>query len=260
MGGCEVLGRTAVFKGRYGKAKEQLDLAIALANESGEKLMKANVLFYSAYIDFQSGRMEQSLDVTKEAIKLHTELDSLFHLRFALPWEGIGYLEAGSMAQAQATARELKGTLEKSMNRKAWKHVYFLEGMIELKKERFPKAKENFEKAISLLRQQWLSFNRPQNPIFDENAGYYYYSAQAYFKAGDLKKAREEYERVPSLTSARIYYGDIYARSFYMLGKIAEQLGDKAKAREHCQKFLDLWKDADPEISVHARDIKKEVE
>ena len=33
-----------------------------------------------------------------------------------------------------------------------------------------------------------------------------------------------------------------------MLGKIAEQQGEKAKAREHFQKFLDLWQDADSGI------------
>jgi cytochrome c-type biogenesis protein CcmH/NrfG len=33
-----------------------------------------------------------------------------------------------------------------------------------------------------------------------------------------------------------------------MLGKIHEQQGDKAKAVEHYQKFLDLWKNADPGI------------
>jgi cytochrome c-type biogenesis protein CcmH/NrfG len=31
-----------------------------------------------------------------------------------------------------------------------------------------------------------------------------------------------------------------------MLGKIAEQQGDKSRARENYRKFLDLWKDADP--------------
>jgi cytochrome c-type biogenesis protein CcmH/NrfG len=36
-----------------------------------------------------------------------------------------------------------------------------------------------------------------------------------------------------------------------MLAKIAEQQGDKTRAREYYRKFLDLWKDADaglPEV------------
>jgi hypothetical protein len=31
-----------------------------------------------------------------------------------------------------------------------------------------------------------------------------------------------------------------------MLGKIAEKQGDKVRTRQNYQKFLDLWKDADP--------------
>jgi hypothetical protein len=33
------------------------------------------------------------------------------------------------------------------------------------------------------------------------------------------------------------------------IGKIYEQQGDTAKTIEHYEKFLDLWKDADPGIA-----------
>ena len=33
------------------------------------------------------------------------------------------------------------------------------------------------------------------------------------------------------------------------MGKILEQQGNKTKAIEHYEKFLDLWKDADPGIA-----------
>ena len=50
--------------------------------------------------------------------------------------------------------------------------------------------------------------------------------------------------------------GDIYVKAFYMLGKIHEQQGDSAKAIEHYEKFLTLWKDADLGI-VEVEDARK---
>jgi tetratricopeptide (TPR) repeat protein len=70
--------------------------------------------------------------------------------------------------------------------------------------------------------------------------------ARAYFQSGDLENARKQYAEIARLTAGRIKNGDIYAKSFYGLGQIFEQKGDKLKARENYQKFLDLWKDADP--------------
>jgi len=74
--------------------------------------------------------------------------------------------------------------------------------------------------------------------------------------AGDLENAREKYEMITELTIGRLKHGDIYTKSFYMLGKIYEQQGNSAKAIEHYEKFLDLWKDADPGIA-EVEDAKK---
>ena len=72
--------------------------------------------------------------------------------------------------------------------------------------------------------------------------------AWAYLKMGNLHKAIEVYDRITTLKSGRFEYSDIYAKSFYMIGKIYEQQGKKAKAIEHYERFLQLWKDADPGI------------
>ena len=50
------------------------------------------------------------------------------------------------------------------------------------------------------------------------------------------------------MTLGRVCGWDIYAKSFYMLGKIAEQRGWPGKAIEHYEKFLEVWKDADPNL------------
>lgn len=70
--------------------------------------------------------------------------------------------------------------------------------------------------------------------------------ARAYYDSGALDKARSQYEKITRLMMARISHGDIYAKAYYMMGKIAERQGDKAEDRSKFSKFLSLWKDADP--------------
>jgi hypothetical protein len=47
--------------------------------------------------------------------------------------------------------------------------------------------------------------------------------AAAYYRSGNLGKSVEEYERLVSLTAGRLFFGDIYAKSFYTLGKAKKQ-------------------------------------
>ena len=75
--------------------------------------------------------------------------------------------------------------------------------------------------------------------------------ALAHYESGDLDSAQKEFERITVLTTGRLVLGHLYAKSFYMLGKIFEQKDWNGKAIENYEKFLDLWKDADsglPEI------------
>jgi tetratricopeptide (TPR) repeat protein len=112
-------------------------------------------------------------------------------------------------------------------------------GVIELQNGDPGQAIDRLRKAVSQLSHEY-SFPTDGQALYLEPL------ALAYDKSGDLEKAREEYMKITALTSGRQHYGDIYARAFYMLGRIAEQQGDKARARENYRKFLDLWKDADP--------------
>jgi tetratricopeptide (TPR) repeat protein len=50
------------------------------------------------------------------------------------------------------------------------------------------------------------------------------------------------------MTTGRLWLGDLYAKSFYMLGKIYEKKEMIREAMENYEKFLELWKDADPGI------------
>ena len=115
----------------------------------------------------------------------------------------------------------------------------------------------NFSSAIELIRNAiallpYESEYLDNHPIYLENL------ANAYHKSGDLEETLEIYEKISQLTVSRFLYGDIYVKSFYMLGKINEEQGNTAKAIENYEKFLDLWKDADPGIA-EVEDAKKRV-
>jgi len=71
---------------------------------------------------------------------------------------------------------------------------------------------------------------------------------RAFYKSGDLESARDQFEWISRMTYNRKEFGDVYARSFYMLGRIFEELGEKRKALDLYEKFLDLWENADPGI------------
>jgi len=83
--------------------------------------------------------------------------------------------------------------------------------------------------------------------------------ARSYLGAGEIRKARREYEWITTLRGGRYIDGIIYAKAFYMLGKIAEDLGDKREARKQYNRFLDLWKNADPGLA-EVEDAKARLE
>jgi len=127
---------------------------------------------------------------------------------------------------------------EQSPNKKHIKDYYYLMGMIELQKKNYPEAVEFFKKGLSLLTADSAS-----NLVYTSSLG------SAYYKARDLENAAKEYERAAATNTGKLNYGDIYVKSFYMLGKIYEDMNLKGKAIENYEKFLDLWKDADSDLT-----------
>jgi len=229
-----------LLQGKFEKSKSQAQKGIELAEKLGEKRWKPGFHVGLAYSYLKSGNPEKALEECNKAWNIASEEEMFGSQRAALLWKGLTYLEMKSVDEAQRTADELKELIEKGMHRKIIRLHHHLMGMIELERNNFSKAIEYFNKALSLLPSQSSPFNA--HALFIDPL------ALAYYKAGDLEKAREEYEKITSLTTGRLSYGDIYARSFYMLGKIYQEKGWEGKAIEHYSRFIELWKDADPGI------------
>jgi len=248
LNGRQSLGALYLSQGRFEKSEEQLKQGILLAKELDEKRWESSLQLDYTYRYLKSGRFKETLKEFQNVQEAAIQGESLFLQIFSLHYKGIAYLEMKSMDEAQRAAAELKELIESGMNKKAIRHYHHLMGMIELKRENFSKAVEFFKKGRSLLQYQcYVDYSQWLTP--DSHALFMEPLALAYYKMGDLDKAQEEYEKITSLSSGRLYYGDIYAKAFYMLGKIHEEQGETAKAIEHYEKFRSLCKDADPGIA-----------
>jgi serine/threonine protein kinase/Tfp pilus assembly protein PilF len=236
----EILYRT---QGKFSEAENQAQQGVELTKKLRLELSNWNLGYHLAlaYLYVKLGNPEEALKEQNKAWNISVENAWIYDQIRNLWIRGWIYTEIKSIDKAQKTAEELRNLVQKSLYKKRIRDYHQLMGLIELKKENYTKAIDYLNKAISLLPY-------PSSSI-ESYAFYMNYLALAYYESGDLDKAQEEYERITALTNGRLLYGDIYAKSFYMLGKIYEQQGDKSKAIEHYEKFLFLWKDADPGIA-----------
>jgi tetratricopeptide (TPR) repeat protein len=173
------------------------------------------------------------------ALKLAEELNDTKSQIDVIHRQGLVHLDSGSLEKAKKAADKIKSLVEKGLYMKQIRYFDHLMGEMELKRENFSQSVEHFESALSLA---------PYDPL-NKYAIFMNSLAFAYYRKGDFEKAQEEYEKITLSTYGRRSYGDIYAKSFYMLGKIYEQQGNTVKAIGHHERFLDLWKEADSGIA-----------
>jgi serine/threonine protein kinase/predicted Zn-dependent protease len=233
--GLSRLGSIQLLQGEYEKAKNAYKQGVGLAEMVGQNVWKSLFANGVAYAYLSSGDFEEALKYCQIAWESGEKGEYQESQRQALYLKTRVHIGMKSMESAQKTADELKQIIEKGLFKKAIRLHHHLMGLMELERKRYPQAIQYFESALALESYGPLSKNAL---ILDS-------LALAYCQAGSLDKAIETYNRIAVLTTGRLNSKDVYARSFYMLGQIYEQKGDKARAVENYQKFLDLWKNAD---------------
>jgi serine/threonine protein kinase/Flp pilus assembly protein TadD len=192
-----------------------------------------------AYFLWRAGQPEAAISECDRAYRIDSEVFDLELKRQTLFLKGYIYLWLKKAAEAERTAGELKALIDSGLNKKAIRFHDLLMGGVEIARNNTSQGIEYLEKAVRAL---------PYGP-FEKDVRFLEMLAEAYSRAGDLTKAREQYERITELSLLNLTYYDMYSRSFYHLGRIDEKLGDKGTARTNYQKFLDLWKNADPGLS-----------
>jgi serine/threonine protein kinase/predicted Zn-dependent protease len=242
------LALLCLLQGRFKRAMDHVERGVEEARALSAWNGELGLRLLSSYIESRLGKYEEALTECDEIRAVATERELAHYQRNSLFARALIFLEMDQIDKAQQAATGLGSMIEKQPNKKLVRMAEILAGLIELRKNDLGTAIEHLERAVSLMPFQYT--------INTDHAFYLDCLARVYYRSGDLERARREYKKITSLTLGRLRWGDIYAKSFYMLGKIAEQQGDKARARLNYQKFLELWKDADPGLS-EVDDAKK---
>ncbi|MCJ7613139.1 MAG: tetratricopeptide repeat protein, partial [Candidatus Aminicenantes bacterium] len=238
------MAQLSLLQGRFGEARSLADRGIsALANIKEENL--SNIFrFVAAYALWRSGRLSEAVNMCKRMHDAGLAMDSPSWQRTALFFQGLNLCDKNSLDEARKVAADLESLCRTALDPQDMVKVDHLKGVIALRMGDHAAAIERSKRACGRLPHEY-SWPTDMHALCLDTL------AQAYERSGNLDEARKEYEKITAMTSGRYRFGDIYARSFYRLGKIYEQQGLKVKAAENYKKFLDLWKEADsgrPEV------------
>jgi serine/threonine protein kinase/Tfp pilus assembly protein PilF len=252
------LGQLNLVQGKIKKSREWVLKQIEKSNKIADAYWQTSSLRMYAYLLFKSGDFKQAEEqfnrVWDAALQ---ERNAVFRSGFkqdALVGKGLIYLEMDTPEQALRAAEKLKALTEKGMDKRNIASYYYLMGMIELKQKKFDRAAGNLIKAIRLMDDRSHNYISSDFPVMAVN-----HLAAAYLSNGYLEKAKESYEQILSMTYARIAHGDIYAKSYYHLGKIYQEKGQKQKALKNYNRFIQLWKECDPVFQPLLEDARKQV-
>lgn len=214
----KLLGETYLGKGMYSQALASYERYLDLVIEDAQK---AEAHYYLGKLYYLKGDYENSISECQYALELNPDLIEV-HWIF-----GLTLIRKKIFDNAESEVSTIKGLIEKTNVEELKKYYYHLKGELSLSKGHHKQAIDYFNKAAnieSLDRQFFI------------NA-----SGEAYFKVGELDKAAKKLESV-------IRINPNHAQSHYLLGLVYQKRGEQEKAREHFEKFMDIWKDADDNL------------
>lgn len=242
------MGYLFLSQGRFSRSLDEFHTGLTHAQESKLDYDESSLLLSLSYVNLRLQNFSKALEYANLAAESAHDINFAENEMIALHYRGLAYLKMGNLEGAEKTAEDLQQLIERIKNRKYMRHYYHLTGMVALARDQSSEAEKSFEQALSLLPAHMETFT--DHSFFREPL------ASLYFQDGKLEKAKTEHERIISFPYGRVFYGDIYAKSYYMLGKICEDLGDTGEVVEYYGQFLDLWKDADQGI-LEIEDARK---
>ena len=235
--------------GNLNQSLEELRIMEELAEAAGSKGDKADVDWLRGWISYDRKEFESSREHFKSWIDYLLKDNPDFEKDFTALYKiylGLVDLREGRLDSAKSNLAELESLLPGIHPFfKDWVQIGYdiLKGETLLAEGSTEKAIAFLEKAPPLGKPPLIQFILTYNAPFIKDV-----LARAYQKKRELDKAIAEYERLITFDPASKGRCLIHPKYHYRLAKLYEQKGWKGKTIEHYEKFLTLWKDADPGI------------
>lgn len=213
-----LLGETYVAKGMYDQALRSYEQYLTL---SAGEVKQAEARFYLGRLYYLKDDYSKAIQQCKQSLEHDPQMIEAHWI------QGLIFVKKGMFDQAESEILAIEELMEKTNVEESKSYYYHLLGEVYLSKRLYQQSLEYFNQAANIK-----SLDR----IFFVNA-----SGEAYFKIGELNKAIENFEAV-------LEYNPNYAQAHYLLGLVYQKMDKKEKARNHFQKFLEIWKDADENL------------
>jgi DNA-binding winged helix-turn-helix (wHTH) protein/tetratricopeptide (TPR) repeat protein len=225
---------TEAYHGHFEKANELTGVVANLMQHDGDKESAANCLAEAAVREANVGHSAHARSLIAQAQKLSRGED-------VVTLTAVVAVQVGDFQQADALSRELdRESPSATFVQRYWLPV--IRAQMHLDQRQWLKAVSDLDSAVQ------LEFAGPPPlsvaPIYPA-----YVRGYAYLSAGDGAKAAAEFQKLidhsgivlnfPLAPLARLGRARAYARN-----------GDAVKARAAYLDFLQLWKDADPDLPI----------
>ncbi|MGH9847846.1 MAG: tetratricopeptide repeat protein, partial [Blastocatellia bacterium] len=239
--------------GQYAEAEAAYNHALALNPEAGVAII------HLGNLRFQQGRYRAAVEQYRRYIQIARDDNQRARGFLSLAWV---YLAQGDLARAAAAVKEevkynptsLWNSLVLALRRRdqvavvKLSEAYFAPASFELHKERGMLRMWEYQRGYVALRQ-----GRNEEALNHFHAALQHRAlewnidsfedclANAYIELGRVDEAIAEYERILRINPN-------YPLAQYHLGQAYERKGEGERARAAYRSFLQIWKDADPDI------------
>jgi serine/threonine-protein kinase len=240
----EMLARASERSGKLAEATRHINEEMAINEARG--LPQEYVSAAAGLAEFEityRNRPAAAANILSAALAKHP-LDSMPPLNRPLPRLAWVYAEAGKVDVAKRLMRQFETEVPEGMRRGMWWR-HWPEGYIAL-------AERRHADAITAFRALHDEFGSC-------NVCGLYELAVVYDSMHQADSAIAFYERavtVPGMTGRLLGDGPTLAPSLKRLGELYEAKGDRKKAAEYYGRFVDLWKDADPELQPGVKEVR----